>query len=418
MPQYTPTRLTEAFIRGLAFEGRAYVVRDTKVTGLMVAVNKGSKSYKIQRDLWTGQRGRRRLEKTVRHTLGTTDDLTLEDARERAEAVIAQIRKGIDPNAPPPSPDEGSHAWTVERMYQEYADDLRTRDRSDRTIDDILARLDRYLPKWKPLAITEIRRSMAREEHKRITTGHGPRAANQALKDFRAAYNFALKVVDDPDALPPNPVAAVTFNKERAANRVLLPDEMPEWWEKVQAMPNPLRRDMHTLGLLSGLRPGTLVGLRREWVRLGDRAISIPRMKSGRTFDLPLSDYMVEVVQRIMATGDVLYPRTEWLFPTRSNDGRKVIATQVWKEKSLPSLTGHILRHTYRTVAQRAGIDKIDARLLLDHAVPGIDGVYIHEKALFDRLLATQETMTSQLLSLCKAQVPETGCPGDTLAAE
>ena len=412
MPQYKPTRLTEAFIKGLAFEGRAYVVRDTKITGLMVAINKGSKSYKVQRDLWTGQRGRRRLEKTVRHTLGTTDDLTLEQARERAEAVIAQIRKGVDPNAPPPSPDEGSHAWTVERMYREYADDLRTRERADRTIDDILARLERYLRSWKSLPITEIRRSMAREEHKRVTAEHGPRAANQALKDFRAAYNFALKVVDDPDALPQNPVAAVTFNKERAANRVLLPDEMPEWWATVRAMPNPIRRDMHTLGLLSGLRPGTLVSLRRDWVRLSHRAISIPRMKSGRTFDLPLSDYMMEVVQRIMATCDILYPQSDWLFPTRSSAGRRIIATQVWKEKTLPSLTGHILRHTYRTVAQRVGVDKIDARLLLDHTVPGIDGVYIHERALFDRLLTTQETMTSQLLSLCKASVHETGCSG------
>lgn len=90
------------------------------------------------------------------------------------------------------------------------------------------------------------------------------------MRDFRAAYNFALKVVDDPDALPGNPVAAVTFNKERASNRVIMPDDLADWWRRVQALPNPLRRDMHKLGLLSGLRPGTLVALRRDWVRLGD----------------------------------------------------------------------------------------------------------------------------------------------------
>ena len=65
------------------------------------------------------------------------------------------------------------------------------------------------------------------------------------------------------------------------------------------------------------------------------------------------------------------------------------------RAKSLPSETGHILRHTYRTIAQRITLDKIEARLLLDHTVPGIDGIYIHEKALFDRLLAAQEKMSS-----------------------
>ncbi len=77
-----------------------------------------------------------------------------------------------------------------------------------------------------------------------------------------------------------------------------------------------------------------------------------------------------------------------------------MIATQVWREKTLPSETGHILRHTYRTIAQREGIDKIEARLLLDHTVQGIDGVYIHEKALFDRLLTAQEKMTKAILAL------------------
>lgn len=407
MKKYKPTRLTEGFVQKLPNHERAYTVRDTKITGLLLVVNKYSKSYKIQRDLWTGQRGRRRLVKTVRYTLGNAEELNLEEARIRAQEMLAQVKRGIDPHA---KDLVSSSDWTVQRMYEEYQNDLRTRDKSQRGIEDVIKRLDCYLPKWKEIPINEIKRSMAREEHKRITQNHGPVVANQSMRVFRAAYNFALKVADDPDSLPPNPVIAVTFNKERGSNRVLLPDEMPEWWQKVQAISNPIRRDMHTLGILSGLRPGTLVSLRREWIKLKESAISIPRMKSGRSFDLPLSAYMVKLVQQIIDTGDVLYPNSPWLFPTRSSITRQVLRTQVWKEKTLPSQTGHILRHTFRTIAQRACIDKIEARLLLDHRVPGIDGVYIHEKALFDRLLATQETMTAQILKMCGAKVEESGC--------
>ncbi|WP_323717163.1 tyrosine-type recombinase/integrase [Paracoccus aminovorans] len=392
-------------MKALKYEGKPAIVRDAKVTGLLVAVNKTGKSYKVQRDLWVGQRGRKVLVKTVRHTLGGTEEMTLDDARSRATAVLDLIKRGIDPNAPPPDPSADAGAWTVRRMYEEYGADLRARACSERTITDMMDRLERYLPKWTPLPVAGIRRSQAREEHRRITVDHGATSANKAMRDFRAAYNFALKVVDDPDALPGNPVEAVTFNKERASNRVLMPDDLAGWWKKVQALPNPLRRDMHELGLLSGLRPGTLVGLRRDWVRLGDRAISIPRMKSGRSFDLPLSDRMLAVVQRAMAVGDVLFPGAPWLFPSRSTKTFEVIATQVWREKSLPSETGHILRHTYRTVAQRTGIDKVNARLLLDHTVPGIDGVYIHERALFDTLLAEQEKMTAALVALIEPQI-------------
>ncbi|MGZ0187513.1 MAG: tyrosine-type recombinase/integrase [Alphaproteobacteria bacterium] len=395
-----PERLTEGAVQKLRFDGKAIAVRDTKVIGLMVAVNKRRKPYKIQRDLWQGQRGRQKLIKTVRHTLGSTDDLTLEEPRRRALAVIEQVKRGIDPNAPKDSLGADANHWTIRRMYDEYAEDMRKRECTERAISDILVRLDRYLPKWVDLPIGEIKRSMAREAHARITRDHGPRAANQALKEFRAAYNLALKVVDDPDDLPGNPVVAVTFNKERASNRVIMPEDLPEWWRRIQALQNPLRRDMHTLGLLSGLRPGTLVSLEREWVRLDDRAISIPRMKSGRSFDLPLSTPMTDLVQRIVTASQVLFPDAPWVFPSRSSKTGEVIATQVWREKTLPSETGHILRHTYRTIAQRIGVDHVNARLMLDHTVQGIDGVYIHKQALFDTLLAEQERMSADIRRL------------------
>lgn len=395
-----PEKLTESFIKGLRFTGEPTVIRDAKLAGFMVAVYKSGKSYKVQRDLWQGQRGRRKLVKTIRHTLGTTDEMSLEEARSRAAIVLDQIKRGVDPNAKPGTAAADAGTWTVQRMFEEYGADMKARDCADRSIRDMQDRLERYIPKWKPLQIAEIKRSMAREEHRRVTKDHGPRSANQIFKDFRAAYNFAMKVVDDPDALPGNPIAAVTFNKERASNKVIMPDDLPEWWKRVQALPNPLRRDMHLLGLLSGLRPGTLVSLRREWLNLTEKTISVPRMKSGRAFDLPLSDMMVEVVDRVMKTSDILFPKAPWLFPSRSRLTGEVIATQVWKEKTLPSETGHILRHTYRTIAQRTGIDAVNARLLLDHTVPGIDGVYIHKSALFDTLLKEQEKMSAALFLL------------------
>lgn len=400
-----PRKLTEAYVKALPL-GEPCIVRDTKVTGLMVAVNKRSKSYKVQRDLWQGQRGRRTLLKTVRHTLGSTDELTLEEARLKADDVIRMIKRGVDPNKP--NAEQKAEGWTVDILFDEYAADMRKRECSERTIEDTLARRDRYLPEWKKLPLGSLTRSQVRAKHHELTATRGKVTANHVMRDFRAAYNLALRIIDNPDLLPDNPVKAVTFNKERRKNAVIHPEDLAEWWKKIEALPNPLRRAMHELGLFSGLRPGTLVSLRRDWVRLDAKAISIPKMKSGRSFDLPLSAHMVGIIKRALALVDALYPGAPWLFPTRAlkDDAKRdivkgqVIATQVWREKSLPSETGNLLRHTYRTIAQREQLDKFEARLLLDHTVPGIDGVYIHEKALFDRLLAAQERMSSALLAL------------------
>lgn len=394
MPE--PTKLTEAYVSRLPFDGKPYTVRDTHTSGLMVAVNKSSKSYKVQRDLWRGKRGRRHLVKTVRHTLGTSDELTLDEARTRAQEVIAEIKRGIDPNAL--GVDRGAEVWTVGGLWEVYEADMRQRGLADNTISGFRYHLDKYLPDWRNVPLTDLRRSMCRDRRRKITERHGPYPANQVMRSLRAAWNFALRVVDDPDALPGNPVAAVTFHRERRREAVIMPEDLPVWWLRVQALENPLRREVHALGILSGLRPGALASLERNWIDLDAGAVKIPRMKSGREFHLPLSDIMVEHVRRALELGGLLFPRAPWLFPTRSNDGQRVIATQVWREKSLPSETGHILRHTYRTLAHAAGVTETDGRLLLDQKVPGISGVYIQERALFTHLHGQQEHMSAYIL--------------------
>ena len=222
------------------------------------------------------------------------------------------------------------------------------------------------------------------------------------MRSLRAAYNFALKL-DDDDELRANPVGGVHFHPERRREAVILPEDLPDWWRRTGELPSPLRRCMHRLGLLSGLRPGNLVSIERAWIDLPGRAITLPRMKSGRQFRLPLSEPMVALVEEAQVAADVLYPGAPWLFPTRANDGRRVVATRVWRERSMPSETGHILRHTYRTMAERLGIPQSRARALLDHKQPGIEAHYLHSSALRDELLADQERLSAHLLETAGA---------------
>jgi len=392
-------KLTPSLVAALRFQGERLVVRDTQVTGLMVRVQKNSKSYAVQRELWAGPPGARRLVKTCKITLGNVDDMTLDEARDRATALVRQIKRGVDPSAPASSAEPVAN-WTVEKMIREYAGDLAAREKTARSIADVLATVadGGALADWRERRVPEITKAMARDKHAALSK-RGKRLANLALGIFGTAFNHALRIADDPDALGVNPTSAITWHKQRARDSVIMPEDLADWHARLQSCPSPLRRAMHELGLFTGLRPGTLVALRREWVQLDKRVIRIPRMKGGAPFDLPLSRHACGLVEAALRAGDVLHPGSPYLFPARSSKTGEVIATPTWKEAALPSKTGHILRHTYRTMAARAGVERDDARRLMDHKTPGIERVYVHNRALFDRLLRAQERVTREILA-------------------
>jgi integrase len=388
-----PQKLTEKKVQQLQYTGKNHTVRDTQVIGLFVDVGKVSKSYKCQADLWAGDRGRRSYVRTVRVTLGKVGELPLDVARVRASELLAQIKAGVDPvRRPTPTPT----ALTVAAAFESYAQRCINKGRATRTIADMERYLG-YLDSWRLLPLASITKAMARAEHARLTSDVGPSSANKAMRALRAVWNHANKTRDeDFDA---NPVRAVDFHEDREKNRSIDQDDLAEWYASVQKLPNTLRRLMHELGLFTGLRPGNLVSLERAWVRLTERAIVIPadRMKARREFSLPLSEHLVGLVQRVLTLSEVLEPGSPWLFPTRDANS-EVTHTQTWRERSLPSETGHILRHTYSNMAMVAGLDGDARQLLLAQSVEGVRGTYLHTPALWTRLLAEQERVSRFLL--------------------
>ena len=85
-----PRRLTEQFINGLQWTGKRQFIRDSDLKGFMVIVNRTSRSYAVQRDVWKGERGTRRLVGTRRALIGRVGVISMKEARDKALAVIAQ----------------------------------------------------------------------------------------------------------------------------------------------------------------------------------------------------------------------------------------------------------------------------------------------------------------------------------------
>ena len=401
--------LNEKKIKALTWSGEAQTIRDGKIAGFFVAVNMTCKSYKIQADLWQGPSGRRTLVRTVRHTIGTTETHSLAEARNIAAGLLSKIKRGIDPSPPKRQARDGADlmvvngdpvGWDMDELMLNYQAVLAAEEKSERSIQNVEEARVRYLKRWRGRMVVDIRKRDARELHAYITANHGKVVANQAMRYFRAAYNIAERLSDDKEAFEYNPVKGVFFHKERASNRVILPQLIFDWWRKLEMLPNPLRQEMHKLSILSGLRPGTAVSIKRDWLNLPACAIHFPKMKTSEEgFDLPLSWQMVECIQRALDISQMLYPESEWLFPTRAKD-RSATHIKTPRENSMPSETGHILRHTHRNIAQSLGVSSINAKLLLDQKIPGIDGVYIHDAALFGPLLHDQQKISDCIMDL------------------
>jgi hypothetical protein len=371
-------------------------VQDTEIGGLYAECGARGVSVKLAVDVARGS--------TVRRTLAQWrpggSALDLRTVRADAARVRAEIRAGNVP-APArrgaPKPEVGADILTVGKAIDRYVADMAKRGCTARSVKFTGSRLRTHLAGWLAMPLASVGKSHCQGEHARLTEASGTVSANRVLRDFRAVWNLAAKQTDALDGAGRCPVASVTLNPENGKRDGVIVTDLPGWWKRVGDLGNPLRSSMFRLGLLSGLRPGNLCGIRREWIAdLDDPAharidfpASVMKGRAGkrRAFSLPLSAPMIEIVRQALELGPKLLrttpDRCDWLFPTSSRDGRSIVSTSNWTEPTLDANeVGHSLRHTYRTLATAAGAPYDVAEMLVAHVMPGVGSRYVHPEGL------------------------------------
>jgi hypothetical protein len=204
----SPRRLTQQFVEGLTWTGKRAFIRDSDLKGFMVVVNKTSKSYMVQRDVWRGPRGHRKLLGPRRPLIGRVGVISLKEAREKACGVIAQMSRGEEPNA-----QRRASGPTLREALQAYLDLLRRKNKSPHTIRGYKYNVEKYLADWldESLAVIGQDRKAVRARHKHLTEEHGPHTANATMRSLRAVYRYERQVNAQ---LPECPVNSRDFNAE------------------------------------------------------------------------------------------------------------------------------------------------------------------------------------------------------------
>jgi integrase len=273
--------------------------------------------------------------------------------------------------------------------------------RSERTIESYRDHVERIFVEWLDSPLKDLGSDPSRvvTKHDDITKENGPYIANGSMRTLRAIYNHARKANK---SLPAdNPVNAIDWNGEKRRDTGMGTSDLKAWFAELAALDNPIRREFHLFTLLSGCRPTALQEIQPRHVNIRRRMVHIPKPKGGakRAFDIPLSREMVLCLVRAMRFGRQMYPSqaAEWIFPADSVSGH--LAEQR-EDRAILSKWGNDLRQSFRTIATAAGVSEFDAKLLMNHAIPGVNAGYVtRHKLLEDHLRSQQQSISSAVFA-------------------
>ena len=347
-------RLTDKGVDALARRAARYVVSDPELRGHYLRVPPSGP--KVFAAVARGPYG-----KQVWATLGTTADLNIEDARERARKAIRRIKDGLPAfEAKPESVAEVAENWLRRHVEKNK---LRTGDEYRRV-------LNRYiLPKWKDRIFAELRRSDITALLDMVEDRHGARQADVVLTTLRSIASWLQK--RDNLYTPPFARGMRRASREGRA-RILNDDEIRRLWlaaDKVYPI-GPLAQ----LLLLTAQRRQKLCALKWDDIQDGVWIIRTAPGEKANAGTLKLPQLALDILQAQPRFIDQPY-----VFASRFGGPWDVSSKLKRRLDELSGVTGwtlHDLRRTAKTLMARAGVRPDISERVLGHVIRGVEGIY------------------------------------------
>lgn len=347
---------------------------------------------------YTDARGRAREIK-----LGRSSDVTVEQARRRAEQLKAQVSLGADPAA------ERARARAVPTLAEfardRYLPHVREHLRSAGNIDAYL-RL-RILPFLGPRALDEVTQAdVAALRRRLIDTGLSNASVNRHLATLRAMFGLALRWQLYEGR---NPAASPGLLREQHRERYL---SAAETQALVRALDlEPCQDSAAALALLvvTGARKSEVLLATWDLVDFGRCMLTVPRSKSGKARHIPLSAVAIDILRRQLARRA---DGCRHVFPSGRLPGRALEDVRgAWiRVKRVAGLDVelriHDLRHSFASALANAGIPLFEIGAVLGHTQLSTTARYSHHAP--QRLVDTASA-AARAWDLLPAVVSETG---------
>ena len=361
-------RLTDRYIQSLEAPatGRV-VVPDAAVEGLSLRITaKDARSWLV--------RYRPRRQKQRATVLGPYPGMSLADARERASAIVAAAKKGVDLIA------EEQRAAEAERLAQERARSVHA------VVEDFLEHCKANLKSWRQVdswtrnhilpaigarMVGDIRRADIVELLDKLEHEQGLRqTVNRVRETLLGLFDFAV----ERQYIEQNPVAGARRRKvEVKRKRVLSREEIRSLWLGVDGLPDPGRSFVRVL-LLTGCRREEARGMRWGELDAEGALWTIPgeRTKNGRIHEVPLSDPALEILTALPRRGPFVFT-IDGKHPMAGMSGLK---ERVDRASDVADWRFHDLRRTLRSGIAELGVIYEVAERVIGHTMPTLDQTY------------------------------------------
>ena len=348
----TRRSLTDGSVEALKPRDKMYSHLDPALSSFYIRVMpSGVKSYcAVAKD----PRG-----KQVWTTLGKTTEINIEQAREKARAVIAAVRAGKDASGPQTF-HSVAESWLKRHVE---AKGLRSSDKIHWRLNKVL------LPLWAGRDFASIRRGEIAALLDKVEDESGARSADITLSIISGMVTFFAQ--RNEDYVSPLVKGMRRYNKaENARSHILTDDEIRAMW----AIEGNFG-DMLKVLLLTGQRLAKVSAMR--WSDIApDGTWSIPTeaREKGNAGDLVLPELALEILER-----QPRFASSPYVFPGRTGGHRRSFFNpllDLQAELGHPDWTLHDLRRTARSLMSRAGILPHIAERVLGHAIQGIEAVY------------------------------------------
>ena len=343
--------------------GQAYY-RDDDLKGFAVRVGVQSKVYIAEAKL---------NNRTVRVTIGKHGVFTAEQARNQARTILGQIAKGTNPNEA--SRVERAKRITLDDAFNDFL--LTRKNLSPLTIRDYRRSLDKHFGDWRRKLLNDITKDMV-EWRYRMLGEYSPSQATRSMRFLRSVLNFAMGRNEDSKGnsiLIVNPVSRLSQTRAwyRIPRRTTLikAHELGPWFAAGLDETNLVGssaetlRDYLLLTILTGLRRNEGASLKWENVDLIGRTLTVRNTKNHEDHTLPLSDYLLELLQRRKAEA-----ASGFVFPGDGRSGHinepRKFMNKVMADSGV-KFTLHDLRRTFITVAESLDIPAYALKRLLNH---------------------------------------------------
>jgi integrase len=276
--------------------------------------------------------------------------MTVEQARKEVQKIKGDMACGANPFE---KKEKQVREKTFGEAYDEYMERYAKTELKLTSCKDVKLRLKKVLHLWSNRNLSSITKQEVRDLHDRIGKENGKYEANRVLSYICAIFNKTISWGWEGT----NPAIGIEKFKEKKRDRFILHDELPRFFEALEAEPNKNMRDFFLMCLYTGARKSNVLSMQWEDIDFSIKEWRIPDTKNGEPIRVPLIEQAVEILQNRTH----LKKSTSWVFSSEKSESRhlenpRTAWKQILERAGLSNLRIHDLRRTCGSYQAIAGV--------------------------------------------------------------